>query len=221
MSQRPSSVVTVSGNEIKGHLRQLEKRTHDGRHHLHTVTSRLEQGSLVSLYEIDNPEICSRLGYFADDDFPYWKIHGAFKGPCITALLLMESGGHTTGDGRKCLPFSKAFDYDFGECLERAILTQLIAQQAPYATDSFLVCGYERGQHAFNVVYMPEHPYLVDTMNPLREEGKAREPYIAPLTGIEVVVTSLYSNYPPLESDRFLVPPQWERGRSYKLDWSL
>ncbi len=179
----------------------------------HIVTSKLAKGSIVSkgsghAYEIDNPEIFKRLEYKVNE-FP----EGAVPYGYINKYLRQSMGirGLFEREGSKCgsklvLPFSRIFEARIGECLEKAILVQLAAQ---LGRNSFLIKGVleqdsEVGvdNHAYNIVFNNEKPYLVDAHNPFYQKNI---PYIVPILNIEG------------KTGNIVVPDEDRAGRSYYL----
>jgi hypothetical protein len=180
-------------------------------------TSHLKKGSIVwkgtgIYYKIDDPKIHEKLDNFELGKVPHKAIYEKFKSLLFTSIPnrnkefdYMERLGKKE-DGKIIVPFSKVFELEKGECVERSILTQLSAQEK---RESYLLSGFLKdgdkeiniqNSHTFNVVIKDKIPYLVDTMNPVRWNGKYR-PFIVPIVGIS--------------NGEFILPKEWKTGRTY------
>ena len=197
----------MDAQEMNEYLSQINRNTS------HKVYPRLNKGDLVqkaglTYYEIDDPQIFKNLGDFAPGAVPFGEIYRRLK-PRKTEIMKMFDKKGTKRDGKTVLPYSKIFQSNIGECVEKSILAQLAAQES---RDSFLInglIGFDNDvgvdYHAFNVIYKEEKPFLVDVTNPLAsdDDRKVLQSYIAPLTGIE--------------NGEFVVPEEWKQGRIYYL----
>jgi hypothetical protein len=172
------------------------------------VIGKLEKGSIINKcsggdYIIDNPDIDKQLGDFPEGTIPYGSIHRTLKNSRRTIDYLFR--------GSSKVPFSESYKAKVGECLEKAILTQLAAQRG---RASFLIngtLGLEGNVgvdfHAFNIVFKEGQPFLIDTQNPLVKDakGKSINPYIAPVLDITG------------NCGEVIVPSEWKHGRTYSL----
>lgn len=157
------------------------------------VTEKLEEGSIVtkinglfngssSSYIIDDINIDKKIVKELGKKFPYFEISDAFK-ERDEGLIKLEY------KGRDLIPFSEIVEKREGECLEKSIVTQLVAQRK--GIQSFLVSGglLPEGSflesHAYNIIQKKDVGYLlVDTQRPLVHEGGKRSPFIAPIMDI-------------------------------------
>ena len=174
-----------NSNNIRECLEDLAKNDQ------YKVTEKLQVGSVLSkIRGIDDDE----LSYIIDDinadrkiinrpdgKVPYFKIYNAFKERDEGLIKSIHKEKET-------IPFSEVLEKGEGECLEKSILTQLIAQRG---RQSFLVNGglipkngfFE--SHAYNIIQKEGAGYfLVDTQRPLVHEGGKIVPFIAPLIDI-------------------------------------
>jgi hypothetical protein len=171
------------------------------------IIKKLELGDKVEKsyecsYIIDDVNIDKQLGNFPEGTFPYGPINRKLKSAHRKILELFEDSDEVL--------FSKAYELGIGECLEKAVLTQLHVQKKE---GGFLIIGCfaeEDGyveRHAYNVIFKNGKPFLVDTHNPLQRDsqGNITHPYIAPL--IEIEGGEL----------KFKVPNEWKQGRIYSV----
>lgn len=194
--------------QLKNYLASINVRTRGLE-----VFHRLEKGSLLSkslvdFHEIDDPEIYKRLGNYSSTSLPYGPIRRALHtdAPGVRKVMIRCSSKE---DEFNTTPFSKFLDWGVGECLEKAILLQLFAQNL---WDSFLVSDGAlvdetglAGLHAFNIIFIKEQPYLVDVENPIGKKDGTLIHYIVPVLGMN-------------KQEEFLVPKQFKFGRTYSLN---
>jgi len=177
------------------------------------IMTRLKKGDLIPksaglAYEIDDPEIYKKLGDFPKGTIPYGPAHRALGQSHWKTFDLFQKEG-VQRDGIKVLPFSRAVELGLGQCLEKAVLIQLAAQNG---AEGFLVSGAleqtdsPAGFHAFNIVFKNGEVRLLDAENPLRvdKDGKITHPYLAPVLNIN-------------DQGQFEVPQEWEQDRRYYL----
>jgi len=172
----------------------------------HTVISNLKKGDVVqkgswSYYEIDDLSLTNGLydhDKFEKGSVPYQQINHKFKSSRSEILKLF-------GDS-KTINFSDVVNAGVGECLEKAVLVQLCAQEG---RDSFLINGYLETNgdgalqyHAYNVVFKDGKPYLVDAQNPIKDEDGQLHNFIAPIIGID-------------SETEFILPAEWSADRKY------
>ena len=169
-----------------------------------SVIEQLDKGMKVQKsfglkYIIDDIDIYKKLGNFQKGAVPYSRIHKYLRNSQSKIINLFKDSSE--------IPFSKAYNAEVGECLEKAILVQLSAQKG---RPSFLIKGYIMGAdgitgvHSYNVVFKDEKPFLVDAQNPLYSNGKII-PYIVPILDIE-------GKYGDL-----VVPKEFKQGRMYSV----
>jgi len=189
-------------NGIAERLKELQA-SHPSR-----IIGRLERGLIVPLggglsYEIDDPLIYKRLKYdrsIKPGQIPLRIIYEVLRGKNRKGIIKLF------GD-RRVIPFSEAFEEGLGECADRAILTQLYAQENPNQ-DSFLInggleldtCPNLVEPHMYNAV-IREQPYLVDPTHPLVEDKENFIPYATPIED--------------LRDREFHVQKDWKQGRTY------
>lgn len=177
----------MDNNNIREYLEHLAKGDQ------FEITERLEERSVLSKvsrivgeaslsYVIDDIDADKKVIIGPDGKIPYFKICKAFEERDESLAISMYGG-------RKLVPFSEVLEKGGGECLEKSILTQLIAQRG---RQSFLVNGglIQKngffGNHAYNIVEKEGAGYfLVDTQRPLIHEGGKISPFIAPLIDIK------------------------------------
>lgn len=191
----------IKQEEIKQYLETLSLT------HPNIVSSKLNKGDLVkksfggASYEIDDPEIYKKLGDFPEGAVPYGPINrklSSLKDPIIH-LFMKDS----------IVPFSKAYEMEIGECLEKSILVQLAAQGKK---DSYLIRGclgidtdIGVGFHAYNIIFKDNAPFLIDCELPIAKgaSGNITHPYIAPVLEIK--------------EGEIIVPEEWKQNRTYSL----
>ncbi len=170
------------------------------------VIKELKIGSKVSKsmglkYIIDNPEIYTQLGNFPEGFILYNPIRNHFDSPEGIKDLFRD---------RKEIPFSRVYQNQAGECLEKAILLHLSAQKSRRA---FLINGClcedsdYASPHAYNILFDGERGFLIDVENPLEIDstGKVIRPYTAPILEIKG------------KENNFIVPEEWRQGRNYSV----
>ena len=180
------------------------------------LTGELKIGDLVNksgalVYRIDDPEsVLSKLG--EHKDFPYSDINKMLRSDASEILKLFNKDSHRL-NGNRILPFSRVVYEGLGECLEKAVLSQLSLQNFPFIDENFLVAGnmthdsepLELENHAFNLAKRNGKWALIDTENPYRAKNQTM-PYIAPVEGVEL------KGLLPIE-----IPPEKRAGRTYFL----
>jgi len=188
-------------NKIKEYLENLSKENPT------QVIRKLGEGERVSKsqglkYIIDNSEIYKQLGNYPEGAILYNPVHNHFRNCRKEIMDLFRYSNE--------IPFSRAYDNQVGECLEKAILLHLSAQANE---EAFLIIGNLSKDndytefHAYNIIFKSEKPYLIDTENPLAKDsnGKIVRPYVAPILEIK-------------ENDgHFVVPEIWRQERTYSI----
>lgn len=206
----------IPEKHVREYLQHLQKS------HGRGVYGRLEKGDTVtksfgSSYEIDDPEIVSRIGNYPNGQIPLTEIYRHFRFPltekecihteCELIKLLRDEGIELEGKDELVAPYSRPFNLGLGECTELGIAGQLFAQRG---RDAFLINGLFSDSdvgsslHTYNVVYKDGKPFIVDMAchNGVDSRGKTIA-YIAPVIGID-------------KAEReFIVPKEHRHGRAY------
>jgi hypothetical protein len=157
------------------------------------VNTRVAKGDLVHkssglLYEVDSPEEVVALFLKDKGVFPYGAVHHHFQ-PGQAVILEMFNGRARSADTKKVLPYSEAVKARTGECLERALASQLVLQEMPAIQESVLMSGgVSYGDecledHAFNLAKRADSWFLIDTTNPVQIGDKAVM-YVVPVLGM-------------------------------------
>lgn|GEM_PF-1581112 len=194
---------------LKEILRDFEKKNSV------RVRNKLKKGDLVQksgglYYEIDNLDLHKNLPEYKEGSLPYGPIHRKLKSDKNKIYDFFKEKG-VMREGKKVVPFSQMIDAGLGECLEKAILSQMATQDV---MESFLISGAlsreggSAGEHAYNVVYLNDKPHLIDVENPvLDSKGNFSQPYVAEIHGFNDKLS------------RFVQHPEWEKlGRFYEIE---
>lgn len=183
----------------------------------YSVKTQLEKGSLVEkssglAYEIDDPEIIRELAGNQTGKIAMGPVYRALKPSRDGIWNMFHSDGVTIRDGKRVIPYSRAFRAGLGECSEKAIAIQLSAQAS--GMECHLING-SIGEdddslmfdpHAFNIIYDEKGGlFIVDAENPVRVNSDGTVcPYSPPITAIE-------------PNGKIKVPSKWKIGRIYAL----
>jgi hypothetical protein len=152
----------ISGADLRAHLDVLAEK------YPNSVISNLSQGDTVQRvgahrYAIDDISIVDTPIFDPNSVSLHANIYDHFKHKQV--VLPTPSKPWVT-------PFSEVFNARRGLCLEQSIVRQLIAQKngPSYLINGVLGNEDEVGveNHAFNVVFHEDQPFLEDTLNPLR-----------------------------------------------------
>jgi len=193
--------------EIQNPEQIKEYLTNMAQKHPNHVTSCIKKGDIIDKswglsYEIDSPstaaEIYNNTG-LEKGGVPYWDIHNKLNPSKEDVQRLFGKS--------KRINFSEVFNAGIGECLEKAVLVQLCAQEG---RDSFLINGYfidkndealSLDAHAYNIVFKEGKPYLIDSQNPIMDKKGKLQSFIAPIIGIDIKESEFILN-PEFGADR-------------------
>ena len=193
----------IPSDKVKIYLETLAKQ------YPKQVIKRLDKGSKVQKswginYIIDDPNIYKKLGEFPKKTIPFKTIHEYLNESKKELLTIFNSDSEVL--------FSKVYEAKVGECLEKAILVHLFAQNL---SGGFLINGFfseEKNEniglaHAYNILFKKGEPFLIDTQNPISTDifGRVIQSYVAPIIGVE----EPYGD--------FKVKKEWELGRKYSI----
>lgn len=160
------------------------------------IKRKISKGDLIKksislIYEIDNEdEIMSKLKEHKDG-FPYGHIHRLLKSDQIKLLSLFDKPSKIVKN-RKIIPFTSVIREEVGECLEKAILTQLFLQKSNLVQDRLFVSGGLACEneyveyHAYNLAKINKEWFLIDTENPYPVQDGKTVPFFVKIKKVNI-----------------------------------